>query len=88
MTEAAASAAATNDIEDLAERVARGMNWLSEHDPDGSYHHWFGAGLLPMSPMPAQSPERIAAWKEYHRQRTRWERMFADLERLERKAKA
>jgi hypothetical protein len=87
MTQAAASAAANDDIDALGERVARGMDWLTEHDPDGSYHHWFEAGLIPLSPMPAQSPERIAAWRDYYRQRVRWERMWKDLERLERKVK-
>lgn len=68
---------------ELEERVAKGITWLVEHDPTGSFHHWFEAGLIPSSPMPAQSPETIAAWKEYHRQRTRWESLSRDLARVD-----
>lgn len=70
-------------LEQLRERVGKGITWLTDHDPDGSFHHWFEAGLSPLSPMPAQPPERVEAWKEYHRQRTRWERLSKDLERVD-----
>lgn len=71
------------DVDKLRERVATGIEWLTEHDPDGSFHFWFTAGLTPLSPMPAQKEERREPWREYHKQRTRWERMSSDLERVD-----
>lgn len=82
MTETAIEAV-SDEVQQLRERVGNGITWLSENDPDGSFHHWFKAGLSPMSPMPAQPPERVAAWREYHRQRTRWEAMSRDLARVD-----
>ena len=82
MTEAAKTAI-SDQIEELRERVEKGINWLTEHDPDGSFHVWFSAGLTGLSPMPAQQDHRREAWREYHRQRERWERMSRDLERVD-----
>jgi hypothetical protein len=78
MTETA-EAVRTRQIEELRERVEKGINWLVEHDPDGSFHHWFVAGLTGLSPMPAQQDHRREAWREYHRQRVRWESLSHSL---------
>lgn len=71
------------DVAELRERVAKGIDWLVAHDPSGAFHHWFEAGLSPLSPMPGQGEDRRKEWQEYHRQRTRWERMSKDLERVD-----
>lgn len=74
---------ANEAVEQLRGRVAAGIEWLVAHDDSGAFHHWFVAGLTALSPMPAQSGDRIEAWKEYVRQRRRWEQMSKDLERLD-----
>jgi hypothetical protein len=71
------------DVEALRERVAKGIEWLVAHDPTGAFHLWFTAHIPPNAPMPGQTPERIAEWREYHKQRTRWERMSSDLGRVD-----
>jgi len=71
------------DIEELRIRVEKGIEWLVAHDPGGAFNLWWTAKLAPNSPMPAQTPERIADWREYHKQRGRWERMSADLGRID-----
>ena len=76
----AASAAVSEQVEELRERVEKGINWLIQSDPDGVFHHWFVAGLTPLSPMPAQQADRREAWRAYHHQRERWERLSRDLE--------
>lgn len=74
----------SDDVKALRERVAKGIEWLTANDtPAGTFHFWFTAGLLPTSPFPNEKPERIEAWKEYHRQRVRWERLSRDLERVD-----
>lgn len=71
------------EVEKLRERVEKGINWLIEHDRSGAFHHWFSAGLTTLSPMPAQSPEAIEAWREYHHQRVRWEALSKQLGRID-----
>lgn len=75
------------EIDELEERVAKGIGWLSSHDPDGAFHFNFVSGILPRSPKPAWSPERIQAYTDYHKARTVWEQLYAKLDRAERKAK-
>lgn len=71
------------DVEKLRERVERGIEWLVEHDPAGAFHLWFTANLLPSALMPAQSQEVIDAYREYHRQRVRWEDLSRSLGRVD-----
>lgn len=70
-------------IEVLGERVENGIKWLTDNDPDGAFHFWFKAGLLPTTPMPAQTEERIERWKRYYNNRRTWEQLFSRLDRLE-----
>jgi len=73
----------SEQVEQLRGRVASGIEWLIDHDDSGAFHHWFTAGLTSLSPMPAQTDERREAWKEYFKQRRRWEQMSSDLERID-----
>lgn len=36
----------------LQERVGNGMQWLSDHDPTGTFYAWFQVGLTPRSRIP------------------------------------
>jgi hypothetical protein len=69
----------------IAERVANGITWLTEHDELGAFHFWFESGIIPgSSPMPAQTPERIEAYREYYKARVTWERLWKAMEAEER----
>lgn len=71
------------DIEALRERVGNGIEWLVANDPKGAFNLWFTAGLTSLSPMPAQDPATVEAWKAYFKQRQRWEKLSADLGRVD-----
>lgn len=71
----------------LAERVANGIGWLTEHDPTGAFHLWFEGGLLPGTPMPAQSEEVQEAYREYYKARVTWERLYKAHEAEEARAR-
>lgn len=72
----------------LEQRVAKGIEWLTEHDPSGSFHLWFTWRLTPRSPMPAQSEDRRAEWTHYYRQRAIWEQLDAECRRLDKEEAA
>lgn len=74
------------DLDSLYRRSEAGIRWLSEHDPDGSFHLWYEARIVPGAPMPAQSDERQAAYREYHHARDLWERIEARIKSIEAKA--
>ena len=70
----------------IAERVEKGINWLTEHDPTGAFHLWFTSKITPYSPMPAQTPERIAQYRTYYAARVLWERLWLAMEKEEKVA--
>lgn len=59
-----------------AERVEKGIVWLTQHDPTGAFHLWYTAGISPGSPMPAQDETTREAYREYHKAREQWERLW------------
>lgn len=61
------------EVAKLQQRVANGIEWLSEHDPDGRFHLWFEAKIRHAGP--AQPAEVAAAYAEYVRRRETWERL-------------
>lgn len=72
-------------LEKLRVRVAKGIEWLTEHDPIGRYHLWYEAGLDPRGPFPAQEsqPDVVAGYAEYFKQRNLWERLSRELARVD-----
>ena len=70
----------------LEDRVAKGIEWLTEHDPTGGFHLWFVARILPGTPMPAQTPERQAEYRMYYKARQQWEALYAAMVRAEKAA--
>lgn len=75
------------DYRDLNERVAKGIQWLVDNDERSRFHIWFGAGLTPVSPMPAHegTPEVRSAYDVYYRARVLWERLMSRLEAEDRR---
>lgn len=74
----------TDDLETLYQRSEAGIRWLSEHDPDGAFHLWYTARIVPGSPMPAQGEEVQSAYREYHQARDLWERIESRIKAVER----
>lgn len=72
-------------LEQLREKVGRGLTWLQEHDPKGRFYLWFLAKILPGSPMPAQPEEVRQAYREWHSAYRYWLELDALLERREKK---
>lgn len=72
-----------SEIEQLQQRVGKGIDWLREADPSGAFHLWFTAGILPTTPMPAQDDETRQRYAEYFRHRSTWERLSDGLGRLD-----
>lgn len=68
-------------IDELVTRVEKGIVWLTEHDPDGSFNVWFESGISPHDKMPAQTDERRAAYAEYHKARRLWDELDRQLVR-------
>ena len=66
----------------LEERIATGITWLTERDPDGRFYLWWRSGLRGHSPMPAQTEEVRKAYAEWCRGMQTYERLEADLEKL------
>ena len=75
-----------DDLDTLYRRSEDGIRWLKEHDPDSSFHLWYEARIVPGAPMPAQSEERMAGYREYHHARDLWERIEARIRTIEAKA--
>ena len=75
-------------IDELAVRHEKGIAWIREHDPDGSMYLWIKSGLTPASPMPAQSAERIEAWKSFYKNFRLWEAIDVRLASLEQRLHA
>lgn len=73
----------TPEMEALQERIAKGIEWLTEHDPTGAFHLWFGAGIQPFSPMPGQAEERRGEYQRYHKNRSVFERLWREMENRE-----
>lgn len=66
-----------DEVAALEIRVANGITWLDQHDPKGSFHVWWQAGLTPATPLPAHeaTPEIRAAWIDYYGRRRLWEQL-------------
>lgn len=78
------SAPTHEEMDQLAERVGNGIEWLSEHDPKGNFYAWFQAGLTPASVMPAQTdPTLKERWTEWYRAKLVYDKLEAKLSRLE-----
>jgi hypothetical protein len=72
---------ADEELRKLQERVAAGIVWLTEHDPLGVFHIWYEAGLTPVSHIPDE--ERRQAYAEYYPQRRLFDRLDAQLGRID-----
>jgi hypothetical protein len=75
----------TDDLETLYQRSEAGIRWLSTHDPDGAFHLWYTARIVPGVPMPAQPSEVQTAYAEYHQARDLWERIETRIKAIEKK---
>ncbi len=70
----------------LWNRVEAGIRWVDAHSGSlGQHHLWFEARILPDSRMPSKTPEERAAYKEYYRQRLLFERLWLQMEAMEKK---
>jgi hypothetical protein len=58
-----------SDGDKLAKRVAAGIEWIRDHDPEGAFHVWFISGISPSSPLPAHEDSRREDYAAYHRNR-------------------
>ncbi len=72
-------------LEELYRRVANGIVWLQEHDPTGRFHLWYTARLTPASPMPAQDEASKEEWRTYYSARVQFEKLWAAMEREEKR---
>lgn len=73
----------TDDLETLWRRSEEGIRWLTAHDPDSSFHLWYEARIVPGTPMPAQTDERQAEYREYYRARDLWEKIETRIKNVE-----
>lgn len=71
------------ELKAVYERVEKGIVWLTENDPTGAFHLWFGSGVQPFSPMPAQEESRREDYRRYHKNRTVFERLWKEMENRE-----
>lgn len=70
-------------LQQLWTRVRNGIEWLDAHSGElGQFHLWWDARMLPV-PMPAQAPEIVTAYRDYHQQRTLFERLWRQMVNLE-----
>lgn len=76
------------ELDEIYARVEKGVTWLTEHDPTGSFHLWFTSGLTSLSPMPAQADVRREDWREYYAARVTFERLWRKMVALEKAAAA
>lgn len=74
-------------IDELNERIAKGIAWLDEHDPTGGLYFQWKAGLRAHSRMPKLegTPEH-EDWKRWAQNMALYEQLMGRLERLERRA--
>lgn len=85
MTEPAQPPTATADpLTVINERIGKGMEWLTTHDPHGAFHFWYKAGLTARSPMPSHDEVTVADWKRYYANRVTFEDLMKRADRLER----
>lgn len=55
------------ELEEVQHRWAKGLAWVSAHDPSGAFYLWLKSGLTPASAMPGVTPERQAEWREWYK---------------------
>lgn len=72
-------------LDELHERVARGIAWLTEADPSGGQYFRYKAGLTRLSPMPSLDDGEKEAWIRWYDNMVLYEQLMGRLERLERK---
>jgi hypothetical protein len=72
------------ELEVVADRVDKGIAWLSSHDPRGRFYSWWQAGLTPLSRLPAHegTPEVAVEWGEWYRAKATWDKLYRRLEQL------
>lgn len=68
---------------ELEERVGNGITWLAAHDPKGNFYAWWQAGLTPLSKLPNQTDEVKAAWVEWYKAKTTFDRLDRQLAAIE-----
>lgn len=73
----------SDDLQQLQQRVEKGIRWLTDNDPDGAFHLWYTAGLTKFSPMPAQNEDTLARWRTYYDARELWEKLDNRVRKLE-----
>ena len=71
------------EIEELRERVGKGIAWLRDNDPGSRFHLWFEAGLTKVSSLPAQDEATKDDWRRYYDARRLWEGLDAQLTKME-----
>lgn len=73
-------------IDETEERIAKGITWLTENDPDGGhYFRWKHGKLRAHSPMPGLDEEQRQAWVRYATNMELYEQLMGRLEKLERR---
>lgn len=80
----------SDELVAIYERVEKGLVWLCEHDPDGSFHLWYESRIPTYAQTAAEKadPDRMArrhAYAEYHGGRDTFERLWAKMVALEKK---
>ena len=73
---------ADETIDELEERVAKGIAWLTDHDQSGAFHFWYESGIKPRDQKPSQPEDRVHAYEEYYNARDLWERLWKRFQRL------
>ena len=66
-----------DEISALQTRVGNGLEWLSSHDPHGSFYAWWQAGLTPLSLLPAHeaTPEVREQWVAWYNAKLVWDKL-------------
>lgn len=74
-----------DEVAKLEERVAKGIAWLTEHDPSGGFYFMYKAGITKFSPMPSRSEEERTLWIRWYDNMVAFWTLFERMERAQRK---
>lgn len=74
---------------EVQERIGNGTAWLAANGGEkGQFHFWYISGILPSSPMPAQSSHVRESYAKYHRARRLLDALDTQESKLERQLAA
>lgn len=69
-------------IDEVEDRIAKGITWLTDHDQSGAFHFWYESGIKPRDQKPSQPEERVRLYEEYYNARELWEKLWRRLQRM------